>query len=94
MVILDPCADSTYPNYWTFQRRYRRILQLTTSKTPDQQPGLHHLLTMSNFSSLNRLVNVTAYMKRFIRNCREQAKQTGPLTVKERDEASLQWINA
>ncbi len=65
-----------------------------TPEDPYKQPGLHHLLQTQKFSCLSRLVNITAYVLRFVKNCKEnkQVKKTGPLTPTERDEATRRLI--
>ena len=67
------------------------------SATPEdaqKQPGLHHLIQISKFSCLSRLVNITAYVIRFAKNCRDkrQIKETGLITPLERDEATCRLI--
>jgi hypothetical protein len=65
----------------------------TTPEDPYKQPRFHHLLTVSKFSSLSRLVNVAAYVLRFVKNCKNnQVKEIGPLAPSERDEATRQLI--
>ena len=43
---------------------------------------IHHIIDISNYSTLSRLLGVTAYLCRFITNCRKQPQErlTGPLT--------------
>lgn len=54
----------------------------------------HDLLT--RFSSLDKLVGVTACIKRFIFNCKHgpEARRSGPLTVTERRDALLLWVRS
>ena len=65
-----------------------------TPEDPYKQPGLHHLLQTQKFSCLSRLVNITTYILRFVKNCKgnKQVKKTGPLTPIERDEAIRRLI--
>ena len=44
------------------------------------------------YASYWKLLRVTAYMKRFIDNCRKSEKQKGPLTTKEFEAAEKFWI--
>lgn len=54
----------------------------------------HDLLT--RFSSLDKLVGVTACIMRFIFNCKHspKARRAGPLTVGERRDALLFWVRS
>lgn len=54
----------------------------------------HDLLT--RFSSLDKLVGVTACIKRFIFNCKHgpETRRSGPLTVTERRDALLLWVRS
>ena len=55
--------------------------------------GLHCIITISNHSSLDKLLGVTAYVLRFIRNTKQStSKSTGPLSVQELHKAKLVWI--
>ena len=55
--------------------------------------GLHCIITISNHSSLDKLLGVTAYVLRFIRNTKQfTSKSTGPLSVQELHKAKLAWI--
>ena len=44
------------------------------------------------YASYWKLLRVTAFMKRFIDNCRKSEKQKGPLTTKEFEAAEKFWI--
>ena len=55
--------------------------------------GLHCIITISNHSSLDKLLGFTAYVLRFIRNTKQStSKSTGPLSVQELHKAKLAWI--
>lgn len=56
--------------------------------------GLHKIVTPDNYSSLERLLAVTAYVQRFINNLKQcqQSRTTGPLTPAEFNTARLKWI--
>ncbi|KAL4702477.1 hypothetical protein ACJJTC_016427, partial [Scirpophaga incertulas] len=49
---------------------------------------------LTRFSSLDKLVGVTACIRRFTSNCRKarDARLTGPLTVCERHDALMYWV--
>ncbi|XP_028042609.1 uncharacterized protein LOC114252313, partial [Bombyx mandarina] len=51
---------------------------------------------LTRFSSLDKLVGVTACIKRFIFNCRHNLtdRRSGPLTVGERRDAMLFWVRS
>ena len=56
--------------------------------------GLHRIITPDNYSSLERLLAVTAYVQRFINNLKQhqQSRATGPLTQTELNTARMKWI--
>jgi len=57
--------------------------------------GLHQIIKLTNFSSFNRLLAVTAYTLRFINNLdRSRPKLNGPLTAEELSSAQTTWIQA
>jgi len=57
--------------------------------------GLHKVIELSKYSSLPKLLAVTAYTLRFTNNlCRSQAKLKGPLTAEELSSAQIRWIQA
>ena len=54
------------------------------------------LLNLSRCSSFITVCRITAYVRRFIQNCRSKPKghaKTGPLEVREIKEAKVMWIN-
>ncbi|XP_065917809.1 uncharacterized protein [Dysidea avara] len=56
--------------------------------------GLHHVLNISNYSTLNRLLLITVHVLRFIFNLRHPGhRQTGPISATELDKARKLWIN-
>ena len=60
-----------------------------TPEDNQKQPGLHHVIQASNFSSPSRLVNITAYLLRFLKNSgSKNVNQTGPLTLTEKEEVT------
>ena len=70
---------------WTWRRMW------PTNNSP---VGIHSIIDISKFSSLTKLIAVTAYVRRFINNCRRQdtASITGPLTTSELLQANLQLV--
>jgi len=57
--------------------------------------GIHHLIDVTRFSKLSKLVATTAYVFRFLNNLRQPSslRQTGPLTTSELTQANLKWIH-
>lgn len=66
---------------------------LTT--TTSDEPGIHQLINLTNISSLGKLLRITAYMLRFIRNCRvpPDVRTKMTLTTDEIHNAMVTWIN-
>ena len=60
---------------------------------PSQDTGLHQIITLTDYSSLNRLLAVTAYVYRFANKLhRAKPNLIGPLTAEELKSAQLKWI--
>ena len=60
---------------------------------PLQQPGVHLTIEAARYSSLTRLLTVTAYVLRFCYNLKhKQQRVNGPITAKELSNAKLIWI--
>ena len=58
-----------------------------------QDIGLHQAIKLTNYSSLNRLLVVTAYVLRYVNNLHQShPKLTGPLTAEEFEAAHTRWI--
>jgi len=51
------------------------------------------MIDLSRYSSFIKVCRITAYVQRFIQNCRIKPK-TGPLEVQEIEEAKLMWIKS
>ena len=62
--------------------------------TTDHNIGLHQVMTPENYSSLNRLLAVTAYIQRFVDNLRlsDGARKVTPLSSAELSTAKRRWI--
>ena len=56
--------------------------------------GIQKVIDITKYSTLNKLTAVTAYVSRFIHNCKQgtTSRITGPLTVSELAQANLQWL--
>ena len=56
--------------------------------------GIHNVIDVSHYSHINRLLDVTSYVLRFVHNaCKRQPKLTGPITVTELNTARKNWIS-
>ena len=57
--------------------------------------GIQHLVDVTRFSKLNKLLSVTAYMCQFTHNTRQpsSSRQIVPLTSSELSQANLKWIH-
>ena len=79
-------------------------IQATTLTVDDANPksstpmakdntGLSQLINIANHSNLTKLLRITAFTLRFIRNCQKpKIKFTGPITPAELTQANLLWI--
>ena len=55
--------------------------------------GAHKIISLTDHSSLNKLLAVTAYVLQFIRNTKQpNSRSIGPLTPQELSKATLTWI--
>ncbi|XP_065883974.1 uncharacterized protein [Dysidea avara] len=69
--------------------------EFVPQRPTNQDTGLHQIIKLSNYSSLNKLLAITAYTTRFVNNlCRSRPKLNGPLTAEELSSARIQWIQA
>ena len=65
--------------------------EITHDKFPEY--GFHHIIDISKYNDLTELLSVSAYILRFIHNCKNPAaRQVGHITPNERNKANLQWI--
>ena len=46
-------------------------------------PVVEELLNLANYSSLSRLLKVTAWIRRWVHNCRAELRRCGPLSAEE-----------
>ena len=82
------------------------VLHLQVDEEPDTDtclltqstttiPGIHNVIPVSNYSTLQRLLHVSAYTLRFIHNVRHHSnRKDGPLSAEETDTARCRWIYA
>ncbi|XP_065911201.1 uncharacterized protein [Dysidea avara] len=94
----------TTPHAWpTWQPEPQIHLHAATAIAEEFTPqpptnpdvGLHKIIQLNNYSSLHKLLAVTAYIYRFVNNlCRSRPKLHGPLTAKELNSAQTRWIQA
>ena len=65
------------------------FVPITTSPTY----GLHKIINLMNYSTLSKVVRVTAFVLRFVSNVKHKSSQeTGPLTASELHEAKMKWV--
>jgi len=63
---------------------------MSAEETPH---GLHNVLEISNFSSLTRLLHITAYILKCINNTKKpNAQLTGAFSTQEIDNALTKWV--
>ena len=61
--------------------------------SPTADDGIHQIITLCNYSNLTKLIRVTAYVLRFVHNCRHSSNQVGALTSEEQKTAKLLWLH-
>lgn len=66
----------------------------STSMTSYENAKESELLEVKNYSDLNRVLRVTAWVRRFIHNARGNPKCTGTLSTEEISVAKFHWIQA
>jgi len=67
----------------------------TTEQPSTATPGIHNLIEASIYSSLLRVLWVSAYACRFIHNTRNSTNQNiGPLSMGETNNALTLWIHS
>ena len=65
----------------------------TTTPPGTAIPGIHNLIKASNYSSLSKVLRVSAYVYRFIHNTKNPTnRRVGPLSVDETNKALTFWI--
>lgn len=60
----------------------------------NDEPGIHKLINLNNISRLQKLLRITAYVNRFVRNCRiaKELRETYTLKTEEIHNAIIIWI--
>ena len=67
--------------------------EFTPTKSTQEKLGLHCVINLSDYSSLDKLIATTAYVYRFVANLKFHGNnQTGPLTPSELYQAKMHWI--
>ena len=68
--------------------------QPTTDQTDCLEPnhGVNKVINLHDFSTIQRLQRVTAWVLRFANNIKKKKKRYGPLSVSELDSAQILWI--
>ena len=61
------------------------------AKEEEKNPIVDQLL--NKYASYQKLLRITAIVRRFIGNCKKEAKQKGPLTTEETQAAEKYWIH-
>ena len=66
----------------------------TSEATSAVKSGINNIIELTKFSTLSKLTAVTAYVRRFIHNCRQPvtSRIIGPLTVPELTQANILWL--
>ena len=66
-------------------------------KPPLETPGLHQIMNITDYSSLTKLLHVSAYILRFIMNSKQSdisQRRLGPLLPEELTKVSQAWIRS
>ena len=67
----------------------------TTQGSDENVAGIHNVVNITRYSSIGKLVAVTAYVLRYIHNSRKQQPLlNGPLTATELNSARKLWISS
>ena len=65
----------------------------TQTEPPEETAGIHCIMDVSRYSTLTKLLAVTAYVLRFVKNLQNREnRQLGPLSAKEQQQARNKWI--
>ena len=66
--------------------------EFTPQPTASPDIGLHQIIKLTNYSSLNKLLAVTSYTFRFVNNL--YRSRNGPVTAEELSSAQTRWVQA
>ena len=83
----EPCPQAT--SFCTANNIHESCAQ---AMVPEQTPGLHTLIPVTNFRTLSSLVSDTAYVLRFVWNLSRQSENKGALNTQELDYARKERI--
>ncbi|XP_065889733.1 uncharacterized protein [Dysidea avara] len=65
------------------------------TQTSEDVTGIHTVIDITRFSTIDKLVAVTAYVLRYVRNTHtQQPRVIGPLSAVERNAAMKEWISS
>ncbi|XP_060594566.1 uncharacterized protein LOC132748914 [Ruditapes philippinarum] len=70
----------------------KSAIDCKTSRDSLQTPNIIEILDFQRYNSYMKLLRVTAYVNRFVNNCRRSEKIRGPLETHEMDVAARQLI--
>ena len=76
---------------------HEHVIETTPATSrPVDVIGIHNVIDVKRFSKLRKLIRITAYVLRFIRNCRldKSTRRLEPLSVAELNEADHLWIRS
>lgn len=96
-------SESQWPSWNSSQVLYIHTpeaiaAEATTDESTQTEPteetaGIHCIVDVSRYSTLTKLLTVTAYVLQFVKNLQNrESRQIGPLSAKERQQARNKWI--
>jgi len=65
---------------------------MTSHGSKPPKTGLHNIIPVTKYSTLFKLLAVTAYVLRFVFNCHQQPPKKGTLSAEELLRAKMAWI--
>ena len=67
--------------------------EATQTEPTEETAGIHCIMDVSRYNTLAKLLTVTAYVLRFVKNLQNrESRHVGPLSAKERQQACNRWI--
>ncbi|XP_064486080.1 uncharacterized protein LOC135398624 [Ornithodoros turicata] len=85
--LLEPSVPANVEDYSAEERKSMKIRKVVT------KPVSCRILRIESYSSLTRVTRITAWVKRFVSNCRNRSRRrTGQLTSEELTPAEIYWI--
>ena len=89
-------SEDMWPSHKTETEPPAECLQEVKSSTlrnmTATEASVAAIIDCNKYSSLQRLLTVTAYVKRFVHNISRKERITGPLSTNEIQEAEILWI--